>query len=91
MVVTGDNVWASRIRASRASTPSARHAEQASAPPASRNRLYRVTRQLINKEHFDHGEVRGPICQAADRSTKMGRHFPKKMPPASHQPCSSST
>lgn len=50
----------SRIRAFRASTPSPRQAKQVSAPPAPRNRLYRVACQPVNQEHFNHGEVRLP-------------------------------
>jgi len=48
------NVDTSRIRAFRASAPSPRHAEQISAPPASRSRLQRLARQLVDEEQFDH-------------------------------------
>src|SRR6266436_808841 len=51
----------SRIRGFRASAFAARGAEETAAPPAPRNRLYRIACQLIDKENFDHGRVRRPL------------------------------
>jgi hypothetical protein len=48
------NVNTSRVRAFRAPAPSARYAEQVSAPPASRSRVQRLARQLVDEEQFDH-------------------------------------
>jgi hypothetical protein len=50
----------SRIGAFRASTLTARNAEETAAPPPSCSRLHRIACQLIDKENFDHGEVRRP-------------------------------
>src|SRR6202043_3869357 len=51
---------ASRLGAFRTAALTARSAEQASAPPASRNRLYRIAGQLVDKEKFDHGRIHRP-------------------------------
>jgi hypothetical protein len=48
----------SRLGAFRATALSARGAVEASAPPASRNRLQRFAYQLSHKKNFDHGDVR---------------------------------
>src|SRR5258706_4451594 len=57
----------SRIRGFRASAFAARGAEETAAPPAPRNRLYRIAGQLIDKENFDHGRVRRPLPERLGR------------------------
>src|SRR6266436_7753318 len=54
---------ASRLGAFPAAALAARGAVEAATPPASRNRLNRIARQLIDKEHFDHKEFLRPHNQ----------------------------